>query len=199
MNITAIRLTDVCVQLHSGLVTQTRLSNGLKAEIDIYFRDFYKKIVSIAQKKVSYYKAECDAEGLVAEAYLYFTTNPPNDKESIPKLVSTYLQIECSKYNSKNRRAYRPRHTSDELETVIRVSNNVDEFMTWHDFHKDVLILKKGMSCEEKIVTDLYLIKGIRSGSDLARHFGIPKRSFLRHYGKLLKQIKSYETRKRGI
>lgn len=194
MNIIQTRSTGVCVTGHKGQVMPLKSSNGLKAEIDKYFSLNYKKVVSIAQKKVSYYGAECDAETLVAESYLYVINRPPLTVRDIESYVIHFIQIEASCYNSKTRRnaqTVRP----GLIESVYK--NNVDDHMERYDFDKELHDLKNNKDASTQIVIDMYLIKGIKSVSDLAKHFQITKSSFYRDYRETLTKLKEYEIRKR--
>lgn len=164
----------------------------MKAQIDKFFTDNYKKLVEIASARINRYSRIVEAETVVSNAYVYVLNKSEQLTESdIPIWVTAYINLEISMPKSvTNQRAKKMssgHECIDEHDCFEKtdIYSQIDIKNTFQSF-------RTTLDRVDQIILDVYLEKGMDTKRSMADHFKIDSSSALIYINKIKKKLRDY-------
>lgn len=161
----------------------------MKALIDKYIESNYKKLVCIAQTKITLYNKNLIAEDLVSDAYLYVLSQEIDKEEDIPRYLVNYMNIEIIGSNSNTNRKWKVNNLSD---VVVKDDAECFSVLDEFDFYNTIEDFVKKLDRQHQIVWDVYFNKGKRKIKELAEHFEISMNDAYKYRRQVLDKLKEY-------
>lgn len=168
----------------------------MKSKIDKYVSDNYRKLICIAQSKISYFDRHIDAETLVANAYLHVTNCKLDKEEDIPRYLVSYINQELKFIKSTTLR-------KNVIKSIEYLDTGIVEGQLLQiesiEFQDTIDDFKKNLDRIDQIVWSVYFEKGKTKIREIAEHFNIDMTSAYNYRTRVLKQFKDYYEAKERI